>query len=73
MLCDHKPIRYARQPVHVVRFDGSLALLRRPHLDGWQGPVPRQHLRGTALAEPEIRVRRPECLGNRIRGEGRRR
>lgn len=38
-----------------------------PHLDGRQGSLPRQHLHRTALAQPQIRMRLPARLGDRIK------
>ena len=60
-----------RIAVHIFCLDGSTAPNGRPYLHGWERPVPRQHLHREALANPEIRVRLPACLGNRIRGKGR--
>ena len=57
------------QPVHVVCLDGPVAAIRRAHLDGWQGSLPRQHLCRTAMAIDEIRMRVPACLGYRITGQ----
>jgi putative transposase len=56
--------------VHILRLDGPLAPDRRAHLDGRQGPVPRQHLHRAPVADAEIRVRLPARLGDRIRGQG---
>ena len=39
--------------------------------NGWQGSLPRQHLRRTALAVLEIRVRLSACVGKRIGGQSR--
>ncbi|QFS83053.1 Integrase core domain protein [Roseivivax sp. THAF197b] len=39
-------------------------------MDGWERSLPRQHLYREAVAHPEIRVRLPACLGDRIRDEG---
>jgi putative transposase len=61
----------AGQPIHILCLDRPAAPIGCAHLNGWQGAVPRQHLRGTALAEPKIRMRLPARLANRIRGEGR--
>ena len=47
--------------------------MRRVTPDGWQGPVPRQHFRGAALAKSQMRVCPTVCPGDRIRGEGWRR
>jgi putative transposase len=43
---------------------------RRAHLDGRQGPVPRQHLRRAAMAHAQIRVRLSARLGDRLTGQG---
>jgi len=42
------------QSVHVFCLDRPPPPIQRPHLNGWKGPVPRQHLRRAALAVPEI-------------------
>jgi hypothetical protein len=72
----HPQVRPARdhehgsgQPIHVLRLDGSAASIWRAHIDGWEGPVPRQHIYREAVAHPEIRVRLPACLGDRIGDE----
>ena len=63
--------QFLETPFFVVRLDRSLAPLRRAHLHGWQGALLGQHLRGTALAVAEIRVRLSARLGNWIRSPGR--
>lgn len=74
----HPPLRPARdhehrprQSVHVLRLDRPSAPIRRAHLKGWQRPLPRQHFCRAALAIPEIRMRLPARLGNRITSPGR--
>jgi putative transposase len=56
------------QPVHVLRVDGPAATDGGSHLDGRQGPVPRQHLRRATMAHAQIRVRLPARLGDRVTG-----
>ncbi len=56
--------------VHVLRLDGSAPPIWRADLDGWERSVPRQYLHRAAMANPEIRVCLPACLGDRIRNEG---
>lgn len=56
----------SRIAIYVVRLDRSLTPIRHTHLHGWQRTVPRQHLCGTAVAVPEIRMCLPVCFGNRI-------
>ena len=40
-----------------LRLDRPPAPVGHPHLNGWQGPLPRQHLYRASVAPPEIRVR----------------
>ena len=42
------------QPIHVLRLDRPAEAGRRPDLDGWQRPLPRQHLHRAPLAVPEV-------------------
>ena len=61
----------SRVPVHVVCLDRPPATVGRPHLDGWQRRSqahPGQHLHRAPVARPEIRMRLPTCLGDRITG-----
>lgn len=51
-------------------FFGVHQMTWREDLDGWERSVPRQHLHRAAVAHPEIRMRLPACLGNRIEDEG---
>ncbi|QFS83607.1 Integrase core domain protein [Roseivivax sp. THAF40] len=39
-------------------------------MDGWERPLPRQHLHRKVVAHPKIRVCLPACLGDRIGDEG---
>jgi putative transposase len=57
-----------RLAVHVLRVDGPATTDGGSHLDGRQGPVPRQHLRRATMAHAQIRVRLPACLGDRVTG-----
>ena len=59
-----------RQPVHVLRLDRSAETRRHPNLDGRQGAVYRQCLHRAPVAVPEIRMRLPACLGDRVSGKG---
>ena len=54
--------------VHIVCLDRPPAPVRDPHLDGRQGSLPGQHLHQKTLADAEIRVRLPACLGDRVTG-----
>ena len=63
----------SRQPVHVLRLDRPVEARRHKDLDGRKGPISGQHLYRATLAIPEIRMRLPARLGNRITGQGRRR
>ena len=80
---DHEYRR--RISVHVLCLDGPLAPDRRAHLDGSEGPVPPlsshcfairlpgsgQHIHRAAVADAEVRMRLPVCLGNRLVGKDR--
>ena len=81
---DHEYRR--RISVHVLCLDGPLAPDRRAHLDGSERPVPPlsshcfairlpgsgQHIHRAAVADAEVRMRLPVCLGNRLVGKDRR-
>ncbi len=54
--------------VHLICVDRPLAPLGRPHIDGRQRSLPGQHLHRAPVAHPEIRMRLPARLGDRVTG-----
>ncbi len=54
--------------VYIVRLDRPLAPVGHPHIYGRQGPLSGQHLHRPTVADAEIRVRRPACLRDRVKG-----
>ena len=74
----HRPLRQARHlqhrpglAVHQLRLHDHAQGRRHPHLHGRSRALDGQRLHRAAVAQPEIRVRLPQCLRDRQRGKER--
>ena len=59
------------QPVHLAALHRRAAAGRGAHLDGRSRPLDGQRVHRAAVAQPEVRVRLPACLRDRLGAAGR--